>query len=1422
MCGSRQRINRAVILCISALFLLRVSADPALLEAARWVPDADSPPAESHPAGLRFPCPFPVESSLERHVWDLTHALDFSEADGFWLDWTLEAAEAFRGITLYLETSGGWHAMAPELRDLRHRQWIPFARFEPPPAREALRKVRTLRISPWNARRELAGAVQLHALTPARARVAFVVPEKGVTGGGDLGYVLRILGWMERQFNALNVATARFPDTALADLSPAQYAVLVLPHLPEPDAEMLRVLREQLRAGARLMVFYNGHPGLAAICGVRALAFRPASEPGQWHALHMENPPLTVVQSATPHLIPAEAANAQGRVFARWLSRSGDARAEAGVLLTPQAAWFSALPQPEDERAQRRLLGRVLQALAPADLSVELPDPDVEAALDRLAMEAAPPLPVPRLGVWAPRPESFPGGDPLGFDSLKRAGVTDLYVFVPRGNQPDPELLRLAAGRRLRVHLWHIAWKGAPPPAEHADAARWQRAPDGSLIGWRCPSHPANREEELQLLRALAATPGIAGIHIDYMRFPNGPLCHCAACKTRIEEEGEAATRIWRMNLLTEFVGEIGRALREHSPELERSAAVWPAREAVKDSLGQDWTRWLEDESLDVLIPMSYTTRAGELQAWTRDHVAADTRGGRILAGIGISSDESRLQTEAGLRQIRAALEAGAAGVVLYALDATLTHELLPVLERWLEKTTPLPAEPASPGQSILLTPGGERRGLSAVRGQELHFHVEVPEAITRLVVSISGGSGDADLYLRREEAPTRTGYDFRPWVRGNEEQIEVFLPEAGTWRLMLRGDAGFEEVTLSVRTHAPPAELGPESGLLRGDVELALYYELSGLKIPEEAWNVELRNQLLRREGRMAFNDGNFQESLAIWKRWSEIDPGNEEPLSLIGDIYLRLDEIDTAIQFYERSLEIRPGQVGLMVRLARLLDVAAKRPEQARELLNRYSRLLPDHAEIPLAQAEWLIRRRRYPEAEDLIRTVLSVDPKNLGAYTMLHGLLNLPEERIQNFRQILAVGQQPGLEAVFARAIGEYQLLLRPESWVLMPFMKRMSLEAPGELVREQFHRFLPRETEAREDFRIGRISRNWVSSMDEAWNDDGRLILSADLAQTEAFLRLVGSDSLHSGFVEANVEDTQGFFWLYARRGEGSMVRYGYDEDGRIYLQIWLNGHLITSMNRVWPREGGRAILRLELRGDGAFAFLDGRAVFDHPLSIPKDMGLGWWGIAPWSPIPGRARVAIREVAGGPLHTHLYLPAMRRPGFRTSDETTRLKERLKSAGAVLPDWYHQDFLGGVVSHRSRGDEELRLLTRYYRTRIYPIVQVREAAALSVPVLVELVRREQYDGLTLLLPKFPDPGLVERFETAAIRHQIAINLLHFDENIQTAVFQELTPHVGLFAGKRDTRNLPLRDLAPEEKLEGSEPHFFRDSSWNARFER
>jgi vibriolysin len=100
-------------------------------------------------------------------------------------------------------------------------------------------------------------------------------------------------------------------------------------------------------------------------------------------------------------------------------------------------------------------------------------------------------------------------------------------------------------------------------------------------------------------------------------------------------------------------------------------------------------------------------------------------------------------------------------------------------------------------GSVTTLSNGVAVTGISGSTGSWKMYKIAVPASQTQLQIVMSGGTGDADMYVKRGAQPTSTSYDYRPYLTGNNETVTVANPVAGDWYIGLNAYATFSGVTL-------------------------------------------------------------------------------------------------------------------------------------------------------------------------------------------------------------------------------------------------------------------------------------------------------------------------------------------------------------------------------------------------------------------------------------------------------------------------------------------------------------------------------------------------------------------------------------------------------------------------------------------------
>ncbi|KPK62860.1 MAG: hypothetical protein AMK73_05625, partial [Planctomycetes bacterium SM23_32] len=274
-----------------------------------------------------------------------------------------------------------------------------------------------------------------------------------------------------------------------------------------------------------------------------------------------------------------------------------------------------------------------------------------------------------------------------------------------REHGPQMEKMLAAAKRQgIEVHLWRVNfdlfWPDQAVRDRYVAENRVCRDPEGNVVGGDhsgtlCPSHPANRQLEVDAMMEMARKFHPDGIHFDYIRYPNSESCYCSGCRERFEALIGRRVAQWpqdvlaggalreqyqdfRRDQITQVVREVSRRARAETPDVKVSAAVFSHYEAsARDGVAQDWVKWVREGYLDFVCPMDYTTDADDLAgtvAAQRDLVA-----GRIPLCVGVGAwRASAAWHTADL--VDTARANGADGLVFFEYRGQVVGDFIPAL----------------------------------------------------------------------------------------------------------------------------------------------------------------------------------------------------------------------------------------------------------------------------------------------------------------------------------------------------------------------------------------------------------------------------------------------------------------------------------------------------------------------------------------------------------------------------------------------------------------------------------------------------------------------------------------------------------------------------------------------------------------------
>lgn len=253
------------------------------------------------------------------------------------------------------------------------------------------------------------------------------------------------------------------------------------------------------------------------------------------------------------------------------------------------------------------------------------------------------------------------------FDSMATAGINTIffetlnagYTIYPsqvapqqnplvKGWDPLAAAVKLAHARGMEIHAW--IWTFATANQRHNEILNLPRnylgpiltkRPDwamtdreGSLFHYSSgkvfldPANPEVRDYLLDLIAEIASNYQVDGIHLDYIRYPfqspTGEITYGYGSSAR--EQFSQATGfdpidlnpshpLWtewtkfRIEQIDSFVAAVANNLDQLRPDLILSTAVFPMpRRERLTKIQQHWETWINQEWIDILVPMTYAS----------------------------------------------------------------------------------------------------------------------------------------------------------------------------------------------------------------------------------------------------------------------------------------------------------------------------------------------------------------------------------------------------------------------------------------------------------------------------------------------------------------------------------------------------------------------------------------------------------------------------------------------------------------------------------------------------------------------------------------------------------------------------------------------------------------------------------------------
>lgn len=272
------------------------------------------------------------------------------------------------------------------------------------------------------------------------------------------------------------------------------------------------------------------------------------------------------------------------------------------------------------------------------------------------------------MGVWL-RPEASMTSVTAQLDDIAKAGFTDVYletfyhgfvIFPSRFVPQRPEMkgkdylalyIREARKRGLRIHAWLETFYWEVDTQAFPQFPRtplFEKHPEWRLLlrdgsptakaeyahNFANPAHPEVRQLVANLIKEIVSHYEVAGVNLDYVRYPDGKWDAGYDAYTRRVYKSKfgvdpmtiervttsAAWRRWvwfREAQVLEMVRMAREAIKAERPNVKLSAAIFPSpeRDRYVSTKFQNWREMLRRGYLDAIVPMAYAPTLAGVQS---------------------------------------------------------------------------------------------------------------------------------------------------------------------------------------------------------------------------------------------------------------------------------------------------------------------------------------------------------------------------------------------------------------------------------------------------------------------------------------------------------------------------------------------------------------------------------------------------------------------------------------------------------------------------------------------------------------------------------------------------------------------------------------------------------------------------------------
>jgi len=122
------------------------------------------------------------------------------------------------------------------------------------------------------------------------------------------------------------------------------------------------------------------------------------------------------------------------------------------------------------------------------------------------------------------------------------------------------------------------------------------------------PGIPQVQSYLLNILSDLAMNYDVAGIQMDYIRYPDSIYGYNPLAIENYKNSDDTIFDVWKQKQINTFVNKVFIQLKNINPSLQISAAVFANQNKAINQFSQNWKTWLANSYIDHVYIMAYNT----------------------------------------------------------------------------------------------------------------------------------------------------------------------------------------------------------------------------------------------------------------------------------------------------------------------------------------------------------------------------------------------------------------------------------------------------------------------------------------------------------------------------------------------------------------------------------------------------------------------------------------------------------------------------------------------------------------------------------------------------------------------------------------------------------------------------------------------